>query len=171
MFFMGINCRLEVCRYLICLLVVPCSAGLLAGELPGVIVSDKDGRKDYLKSFAGHGIAIMNFWASYCQPCQKEIPELIKLSDQFPAARLVFVNLDAQRDQQLAREMAQRIGIQNLLFDRYQNTTRAFKTGGRLPFTVVSHNGKIIYERIGYNPEMIAALKELLKSHRRVESN
>jgi thiol-disulfide isomerase/thioredoxin len=50
--------------------------------LPDVSFHDTDGRAYTLKDLTGK-VVVVNFWATWCHPCQKEIPDLSKLSDKY----------------------------------------------------------------------------------------
>lgn len=55
-----------------------------------------DGQKASLSSFIGRPLAL-NFWASWCAPCVKELPELDALAKRYAAQnlRVVVVSLNA----------------------------------------------------------------------------
>lgn len=42
-------------------------------------------------------IVIINFWASWCAPCQEETPALLKLAHQYPA-QVVLISINAEAD-------------------------------------------------------------------------
>jgi cytochrome c biogenesis protein CcmG/thiol:disulfide interchange protein DsbE len=64
-------------------------AGTRAPELPREVLVPP---KVTLGSLEG-GPAAINFWASWCDPCRKEAPELERLAESLPGrARLVGVN-------------------------------------------------------------------------------
>ena len=44
------------------------------------------------------GILIINFWATFCKPCVKEIPHFIEFAKKNPEADLLFVSLDMQEE-------------------------------------------------------------------------
>ncbi len=44
-----------------------------------------------------HKIVIVNFWASWCAPCQEETPALLKLVHQYPE-KVVLISINAEAD-------------------------------------------------------------------------
>jgi thiol-disulfide isomerase/thioredoxin len=62
-------------------------------------------KEDGLKSLLGAGSArerplLVNFWATWCEPCREEFPDLVKIKGQYPSERLdfVIVSLDDASD-------------------------------------------------------------------------
>ena len=39
-------------------------------------------------------IMILNFWATWCAPCKREMPSLAKLSNQFPQIKVYAINME-----------------------------------------------------------------------------
>ena len=61
---------------------------------PDFELNDLDGRKVRLSSLRGK-VVIVNFWASWCNPCVEEFPSLIKLVEHFKGAvALIAVSND-----------------------------------------------------------------------------
>jgi cytochrome c biogenesis protein CcmG, thiol:disulfide interchange protein DsbE len=65
------------------------------------------GRRVSLADYAGRPV-VLNFWASWCPPCRKELPALVKLAERHPEVRLVGVNYDDVAG--AARALRDRIG-------------------------------------------------------------
>jgi len=59
---------------------------------PAFALTDLQGKTVPLSSFRGH-LIVLNFWATWCQPCQEEIPQLISLQKQSGSA-LTIVGVD-----------------------------------------------------------------------------
>ncbi len=59
---------------------------------PAFSLFNLQGRSVPLSSFRGH-LVLLNFWATWCQPCQQEIPHLIQLQKQAGSA-LTVVGID-----------------------------------------------------------------------------
>jgi len=74
---------------------------------PGFSLPSLKGARVSLASLKGK-VVLLDFWAQWCEPCKKELPELEKLSKQY-AGKLVIlgVNIDKSRDNavKLAREL------------------------------------------------------------------
>lgn len=49
-------------------------------ELPDVSLEDLDGTSHDLRSLVG-GPTVINFWATWCAPCERELPELVEVDE------------------------------------------------------------------------------------------
>ena len=49
-------------------------------------------------------VVLVNFWATWCDPCKKEIPELIKLNDEYASRGLVILGVSMDDDGKKAVE-------------------------------------------------------------------
>jgi peroxiredoxin len=67
--------------------------------LPDITLADKDGKPTALSSFAGRPLMV-NFWATWCAPCRREIPLLNKIRVQRHGqnAEIVGVAVDFRDD-------------------------------------------------------------------------
>ncbi len=53
---------------------------------------------------------VINYWAQWCKPCIKEIPELNELAHKHPEITVLGVNYDGATGEQLAQQVAE-LGI------------------------------------------------------------
>jgi thiol-disulfide isomerase/thioredoxin len=60
--------------------------------LPRFLLADRDGNKRSLKDWAGQPLMV-NFWATWCPPCRKEIPLLNQIRAKHAAQRLEIVGI------------------------------------------------------------------------------
>jgi thiol-disulfide isomerase/thioredoxin len=51
---------------------------------------------DSIKTASKSNVILVNFWASWCNPCVEEFPDLIKLKNDFAdkGLRMIFISLD-----------------------------------------------------------------------------
>src|ERR1700733_4529669 len=60
--------------------------------LPDVKYIDTTG-KAYTPSDLAGKVVVVNFWATWCHPCQKEIPDLSKMYDKYKAKGVVMLGI------------------------------------------------------------------------------
>lgn len=130
------------------------------GPAADFALHDADGRLHTLQSFGiadadqtGEHYLLINFWASWCRPCIKEIP-LLKDFAISHAGQLQVVGLAADRIEP-AKAFAQRLDINYpVLYGEYEELGRIMRDYGNpreaLPYTVlISPDGRIIWRRLG----------------------
>lgn len=54
------------------------SGQFIGSEAPGFELQNLSGEKVTLEQFSGK-VVLLNFWATWCPPCRKEIPDLIEM--------------------------------------------------------------------------------------------
>jgi len=100
---------------------------------PGFSLQNLEGQDINLKSYSGKPL-IINFWATWCQPCLKELPALKTLSDR-KEIDIVGIALDEGGQEKVRRFVNRnKIGFTVLLGD--QKIFREFD-GYSIPYTLV----------------------------------
>ncbi|HEX8874015.1 MAG TPA: TlpA disulfide reductase family protein [Nitrosospira sp.] len=120
---------------------------ILAASLP-----DLQDNNQPLSQWLGK-VMVVNFWASWCEPCRKEIPEFIELQEKFGDRGLVFVGIAVDQKERAAM-FSKEIGINYpVLVGDLKTMALAEAAGNRqgaLPFTVViDRSGKITDTKLG----------------------
>lgn len=69
------------------------SAELAAGQPVDFTLSDLDGRTVRLADYRGRWVVI-NFWASWCSPCVRELPELVAFQRDNPEVQVIGINFE-----------------------------------------------------------------------------
>ncbi|NOX09183.1 MAG: TlpA family protein disulfide reductase [Gammaproteobacteria bacterium] len=93
-------------------------------------------------------ILIVNFWATWCPPCRKEIPALMSIQKEYADQGLQVIGI-AVDSTEAVREYAQEMGIQYPLMAAdlaaMEISRRYGNTSNTLPFTAfINRSGKIV---------------------------
>ncbi len=113
---------------------------------------DLSGQQRSINEWQGK-IRIINFWATWCPPCLKEIPEFIALQNEFNDKNLQFIGI-AIDDKQAVKQYLSTININYpVLIAGDEGITLSKQLGnsiGAVPFTVIiNRQGTIIHRHPG----------------------
>jgi thiol-disulfide isomerase/thioredoxin len=96
---------------------------------------------------------IINFWATWCPPCLKEIPDFMALQDEFKGKNIQFIGIALEDQQTVANYQAKMKINYPLLIGEISGTQIARSWGNVLntvPFTVIINpQGEIIHRQMG----------------------
>ena len=139
-------------------------ATAVGNDFTDITVSTKDGESVQLSSLAGKGQPVLvKFWASWCPPCRKSNPELVKVYNQFHGKGFeVFgVSVDRSADDWQKAVAADALHWPNYI-DNRKEASKAYNVAS-IPFTVlIGADGKIIAKNLS-EEELVNQLTELLK--------
>lgn len=84
---------------------------ILADDGSTIALTDLDGRPIQLADLRGR-LVWLNFWASWCPPCQAETPVLREMADRYEDAGLTVVGVSVQEaSEEDVRAYAERYGL------------------------------------------------------------
>ncbi|MGH1403690.1 MAG: TlpA family protein disulfide reductase [Alphaproteobacteria bacterium] len=78
-------------------------------KAPDVTLTDLNGKEYVLSDFQGKTV-LLNFWATWCSPCVKEMPQLITLANR-EKDTTVFIAISVDRDTQTITDFFNRLEI------------------------------------------------------------
>jgi len=112
---------------------------------PQVPLTDEKGRTVTLAEFKGK-VVLVNFWATWCAPCVREMPALDALQAKFGTDKFVIVAVSLDRlGFDKVTPFLERIRIERLTVLLDKNRALYSKVGGQgLPTTLLlDHEGKV----------------------------
>ena len=129
-------------------------------------IKDLDGKLRNLGEWSGK-LMVVNFWATWCPPCRREIPGFVDLQNQYGDQGLQFIGI-AIDDAAKVRSFADEYPINYPLLVGQDDATRAGIAFGNdlgaLPYTVViDQDQRIIYRRAGELPK--STLEDVIKPY------
>jgi len=95
-------------------------------------------------------IMILNFWATWCVPCKKEMPSLEKLSKLYPEVYIYPINLE-KPDKNKTKNFFKSLNIKNLniYFDPDFKLVKSFNMRGVPTSILIDKKGKEFARIIG----------------------
>ncbi|HEX6729387.1 MAG TPA: TlpA disulfide reductase family protein [Pyrinomonadaceae bacterium] len=130
-------------------------------------LKDIKGRNLRLSSYRGK-VVLINFWATWCPPCRKEIPDLIKLQRDYQnrGLQVIGVTYPPQRLAEV-RGFVRRAKVNYPVALGTKETKLLFSSSETLPMTIViGTDGRVrdIIEGILLPDEFEQKIRPLLKS-------
>ncbi|MET3106133.1 thiol-disulfide isomerase/thioredoxin [Oxalobacteraceae bacterium GrIS 2.11] len=119
---------------------------LYASSLP-TVPAQADGSGKSLAEFK-NTVLVVNFWATWCGPCVKEMPELSALQTELAPKKIRFIGIGIDNPEDMA-EFAKKYKITYPLFVAGMAGTKLSdqmgNTQGGLPYTVIlNKSGEIV---------------------------
>ena len=95
-------------------------------------------------------IMIINFWATWCAPCKKEMPSLERLTFKYPQIKVYAVNTE-KPSKIRTRDFFRSVGVTtlNTYYDPQLNLVKVFKLRGLPTSILIDKEGKEFGRVIG----------------------
>jgi len=147
--------------------------------LPEVRFQDDQGRDLTLGDFRGR-VVVLNVWATWCVPCQKEMPTLDRLQARLGGKDFLVVALSIDRKGvEAVRGFYQEVGVENLAIyvDPSGKGSRALAIPGVPTTLLIDQGGREVARKMGEaewdGPEMVSLVERTMhgQSARKGDSN
>jgi cytochrome c biogenesis protein CcmG/thiol:disulfide interchange protein DsbE len=140
----------------------PATAGRAPQRAPAFRLATRNGTVS-LDSLRGR-VVLVDFWASWCEPCRKSFPWLKSLHDRYGTQGLTIVAVDLDKDRDAADAfLAQYPAPFIVAFDPAGKTAEAFKVSAMPSSYLLSPTGEILHAHAGYDPRKSGTIESLIK--------
>jgi len=131
--------------------------------LLGVALPDTSGREQSLGQWRGK-VVVVNFWATWCEPCREEMPRFVKLQQQYGDRGLQFVGIAIDQGDKVQGFAAEiHLNYPTLLggYGAIELSKTLGNRFGALPFTVILNRaGSVVRTQLG--PMKDAELRSII---------
>lgn len=125
---------------------------LVGMSRPDFSLQDVDGHLRHISEWDGK-VVTLNFWATWCPPCLKEIPEFVHLQSKYEGRGLQLIGIALQRPEEVVEFMQEHKMNYPVLAGEMEvvNLSKVYgNTVGALPYTVIiDRNGHIAFVKYG----------------------
>lgn len=137
--------------------------------LPDFTLSDLSGKQHTLSRLKGK-VVMVNFWATYCAPCIKEMPSMQRLKEKLQGKPFVILAIDMAEDRPTIDAFLQRFKIKAdfpILVDPQGEVVEAWMISAVPTTFIIDPQGTIRYALYGGmewdSDEVLATVDGLLK--------
>ncbi len=141
---------------------------------PDFTLKDLDGRSHRLSDYRGQAV-VLNFWATWCPPCRREMPSMERAWQRLQKKGAVILAVDVGEDLDTVYTFLADIPVSfPLLLDEDAEIVSRFPIRG-LPTTyVVDPSGHLVYQAVGGrdwdDPEVLKTILDLREAPQRVQA-
>ena len=134
---------------------------------PDFSLPDMDGKVHTLKQYQGK-VVLVNFWATWCPPCIREMPSLEQLHQKLKGKPFVMLAINQWEDEEKVFEFMgqlKTIPTFSILFDADSKISAAYGVKGLPSSFIIDKQGRIMYRATGgrdfNHPEIERTIRSL----------
>ena len=136
---------------------------------PAFTLKDMDEEKYSLADFRGK-VILLNFWATWCPPCRREMPSMERLYQKFNGEHFTVIAVNQMEDGDHVFAFTGQLDVDPtfpVLFDTDSKVSSSYRVNGLPTSFLIDKQGKIRYRAIGGrefdHPEVEKQIKQLMQ--------
>lgn len=128
----------------------PANAANIDKPAPDFTLKSLGGKNLKLSEYAGD-VVMLNFWASWCGPCRKEMPLLNDLHKKYESLGFVILGVNVEQELKLAKSFLKETPVSfPIVFDSSNQVSQAYDVIAMPTTVMIDRNGKVRYLHKGY---------------------
>jgi peroxiredoxin len=125
-------------------------AGEIQGKAPDFTLKSASGKNIKLSEYRGE-VVLLNFWASWCGPCRKEMPFLEQIQEKYSGYGFTVMGVNVEEDSSKANKMLKDIPVSfPILYDTSNSVSKAYKVSAMPTTVIIDRDGNMRYLHKGY---------------------
>jgi len=116
---------------------------------PDLALRDLQGREHRLSDYRGK-VVLVNFWATWCEPCREEMPAMQRLQERLAGKPFVILAVDFGEGEPRVKAFLEKLPLSfTFLLDRDGSVVRAWRVRVLPVSFVIDADQKIRYSAVG----------------------
>jgi thiol-disulfide isomerase/thioredoxin len=131
---------------------------------PDFTLEDLRGEVVTLSEVLADGPVILDFWATWCKPCNKALPKLQKLADKYEGrVQVITISIDDPRSRAKIAPTVRSMGVQlPVLLDGDKTVASLYRVASVPSTFLIAQDGRIAAVHSGYRDGEIRVLESEL---------
>ena len=122
------------------------------GPAPAFTLAGLDGVQEALSQYKGQ-VVMVNFWATWCGPCQQEMPLLDQMYKKYKPAGFTLIGVNVDKESPAVKELLARKPVSfPVLLDPANQVSKAYHVDEMPSSVIIDRKGQIRYIHRGYRP-------------------
>ena len=128
------------------------ASGDAAGPAPAFTLTGLSGQPAALSQYKGQ-VVMVNFWATWCGPCQQELPLLDQMYKKYKPAGFTLLGVNVDKDAPTVKALLARKPVSfPVLLDPANQVSKAYHVEEMPSSVIIDRKGEIRYIHRGYRP-------------------
>jgi peroxiredoxin len=122
------------------------------GPAPAFTLTTLEGQPGALSQYKGQ-VVMVNFWATWCGPCQQEMPLLDQMYKKYKPAGFTLIGVNVDKEAPPVKELMARKPVSfPVLLDPANQVSKAYHVDEMPSSVIIDRKGEIRYIHRGYKP-------------------
>ena len=119
-------------------------AATISGPAPNFTLPSRDGKTVSLADLKGQ-VVMVNFWATWCGPCRKEMPHLEALHQRYSSLGFTLLGVNVENDPAGAKKWLEDNGPVTfpILLDTKNQVSKLYKVAGMPTSVFIDRKGNV----------------------------
>ncbi len=145
------------------LLTVNVQAGSLTGQAHDFTLKSREGDNIRLNELAGQ-VVLINFWASWCGPCRKEMPKLEELHKKYKDLGVTILGINIDENPEFSKRVLKDITVTfPILYDSESKVSEQYSIEAMPSTFLVDRSGNFRFRHDGYKAGYEAMYDQQIK--------
>ncbi|MCW8901039.1 MAG: TlpA family protein disulfide reductase [Gammaproteobacteria bacterium] len=124
----------------------------ISGKAANFTLKSRSGKNIKLSELRGE-VVMLNFWASWCGPCRKEMPLLEKIHKKYKRLGFTLLGVNVEQNSSAAKKYLKDVKVSfPVLFDSTNKTSKLYDVSAMPTTILIDRNGNKRFLHKGYKP-------------------
>ncbi|MDP8986201.1 MAG: TlpA family protein disulfide reductase [Pseudomonadota bacterium] len=143
---------LKRCALMAFVLASSALAADATGPAPAFTLTALTGQQAALSQYKGQ-VVMVNFWATWCGPCQQEMPLLDQMYKKYKPAGFTLIGVSVDKEASAVKELMARKPVSfPVLLDPANQVSKDYHVDEMPSSVIIDRKGAIRYVHRGYRP-------------------